>query len=231
MSKHKILYVEDEVSLASIVKDTLEGANYEVVWLSDGIEALTTLQAFSADICLLDVMLPSIDGFSIGKQIKAKFPDLPIIFLTSKNQSSDVVEGFKSGGNDYIRKPFSLEELIVRIENLLQLQNKNTSPFNKSNFSIGAYEFIPDKLILKLNDQERKLTYRETEILKIFEQHQNEIIQRKELLLKIWGDDSLYNSRNLDVYINKIRDYLSGDEQLKILTLRGVGYRFLVGDS
>ncbi len=228
MSKHKILYVEDEVSLANIVKDTLEGVDYEVVWLADGIEALTTLQAFPADICLLDVMLPSIDGFSIGKQIKAKFPDLPIIFLTSKNQSSDVVEGFKSGGNDYIRKPFSLEELIVRIENLLSLQNKPSKQSTKSHFSIGAYEFSPDKLILKLNEQERKLTYRETEILKIFEQHQNEIIQRKELLLKIWGDDSLYNSRNLDVYINKVRDYLSDDPKLKILTLRGVGYRFVV---
>ena len=229
MEPKKLLYVEDELALANIVRDTLEGQGYEVVLVSDGAQVLPILENFQPDLCILDIMLPNVDGYSLGKQIQQDLPGLPIIFLSAKNQTADVVKGFRSGGSDYMRKPFSMEELMVRIEHLLGRQRQNVSSDKSQQSTIikfGQYEFLPNKLILRLNDADRKLTYREAEILKFFALHKNSIIYKKDLLLKIWGDDSLYNSRNLDVYIAKVREFFAEDPQIEIITLRGVGYRF-----
>jgi len=231
MSKIKILYVEDELALASIVKDTLETQDYAVRLISDGALVKMAIDDFSPDICLFDVMLPNIDGFTLGKEVKKDHPDLPIIFLTAKNQTADVITGFKSGGNDYLKKPFSLEELLIRIQNILSLHKKGNSSLAKEFIAIGKYQFYPQKLILKIDDTEKSLTHRESEIIKKFADHINDIIYKKNLLLNIWGDDSLYNSRNLDVYINKLRDYFSKDSSISIITLRGVGYRFNVEEK
>jgi len=231
MTKTKILYVEDELALANIVKDTLEGQGYQIQLISDGAKVIPARQNFNPDLCLLDVMLPNIDGFTIAKKMNQEQPEIPIIFLTAKNQTSDVLEGFKSGGNDYLKKPFSLEELIIRIENLISLKKGTKTISNyDAPILIGRYKFFPNKLILSINDNDRTLTHREAEIIQFFAQHINGVINKKELLLKIWGDDTLYNTRNLDVYINKLRDYLSEDQTIKILTLRGLGYRFNVGN-
>lgn len=225
----KILYVEDEPTLAQIVKDTLERSGYTVCLIEDGAKVLEGLQQFQPHICVLDVMLPHVDGFTLGDQIRKLLPELPIIFLTAKNRTADVVQGFKSGGNDYLRKPFSMEELIVRVENLLSIKGKGTPKSVVDVINIGAYQFYPQKLLLKIGNSERKLTYREAEVLQVFAQNQNGVVLKKHLLLGIWGDDTLSNTRNLDVYITKLRDYLSGDPQIEILTLRGVGYQFNVG--
>lgn len=227
MKQTKILYVEDELTLANIVKDTLEQAGYQIQLISDGAKVMNAFRNFQPDLCILDVMLPNIDGFALGQSIHQEQPALPIIFLTAKNQTADVVKGFQSGGNDYLRKPFSLEELIVRIENLLRLRKGfGGSNNNQEEISIGKYQFYPKQLMLRFQEQERKLTYREAEVLQVFAQHQNNIVLKKKLLLDIWGDDTLSNTRNLDVYITKLRDYLSDDSKIEILTLRGVGYQF-----
>jgi len=228
MSNTKILYVEDELSLATIVKDTLETQGYLVQLVSDGAEVLSNMKSFQPDLCILDVMLPNMDGFTIGKSIKREFPQVPVIFLTAKSQTADVIQGFSSGGNDYLKKPFSLEELLVRIKNLLKLKN-NTLPRSLSTLiPIGKYSYFPNKLILQFSDSQKTLTHRESEIIQYFSNNINDVIYKKDLLLQIWGDDSFYNVRNLDVYINRLRDYFSEDSGISILTLRGVGYRFNV---
>ena len=226
--KIKILYVEDELALAGIVKDTLEGQGYDVNLVSDGANVLPQAQHFEPDLCLLDVMLPNIDGFTLGKALKKTKPNLPIIFLTAKNQTADVLNGFKSGGNDYLKKPFSMEELLARMENLLHLKGQQKKEMATAEIVIGKYSFFPNKLLLASLKTKRKLTHRESEVILFFSQHINDVINKKDLLLKIWGDDSFYNTRSLDVYINKLRDFFSEDPNISILTLRGVGYRFNV---
>lgn len=227
-TKTKILYVEDELALANIVKDTLEGQGYQVKLVSDGAKVISDAKDFEPDLCLLDVMLPNIDGFTLGSTLTSKHPDLPIIFLTAKNQTADVIKGFQSGGNDYMKKPFSMEELFARMNNLLALKGKRQQERQVDYLRIGAYQFYPNKLLLILGESSRKLTHRESEIIHFFAKHINGVVNKKEILLEIWGDDSFYNVRSLDVYINKLRDFFAKDPNISILTLRGVGYRFNV---
>ena len=229
-SATKILYVEDEPALANIVKDMLEQQGYHVSLVADGKQVMDEARRFGPALCLLDVMLPHVDGFTLGQQLRQELPGLPIIFLTAKNQTADVVKGFKSGGNDYLKKPFSLEELLVRMENLLLLKNNNAPQSSTASIQIGQYVFQPHQLRLTLGKEEQKLTHRESEIIRIFAQHMNGVVNRKLLLQQVWGDDSFYNSRSLDVYIKKLRDYFSGDPNISILTLRGVGYRFNIAE-
>lgn len=229
MKGTKILYVEDEPFLGRIVKESLESRSFQVRMVRDGAQALQAYRDFQPHVCVLDVMLPNRDGFSIGQDIREENPQVPIMFLTAKNQTEDVLEGFKSGGNDYLRKPFSMEELIVRVQNLLQMSNRQP-PVSSPNdtVSIGHYTFLPNKYELHFSGEIRTLSHRETELLKILCNHQNRIVQRKHILQKIWGDDSFFNSRNLDVYITKMRDYLKMDPRLRIVTIKGVGYHFVV---
>lgn len=229
MQKIKILYVEDEPFLGKIVKESLESRDFQVNMVDDGLAVIPSFEAQQPDICVLDVMLPNVDGFTLGKQIRALHPTIPIIYLTAKTQTSDLLTGFKSGGNDYIKKPFSVEELIVRIQNLLSISATTKTSSTHSNFiQLGTYAFHPLKYQLSKADYLQKLSHRETELLKIFCQNQNQAISRKDILLQIWGDDSYFNSRNLDVYIKKIRNYLKEDPSVKIVTLKGVGYHFVV---
>ena len=230
MKKTKVLYVEDEPFLGKIVKDSLESRKFEVIMVADGLEVISAYEKNQPDICVLDVMLPNKDGFTLGKEIRAINASVPIIYLTAKTQTDQLLEGFKSGGNDYIKKPFSMEELIVRMENLLNITEVDHAKPNEDNIvNLGTYVFYPLKYQLARGGHIRQLSHRETELLKIFSKNINMAIGRKEILMKIWGDDSYFNSRNLDVYIKKIRSYLKDDAQVKIVTLKGVGYHFYVG--
>lgn len=225
----RILYVEDEVPLGKIVKESLESRQFEVRLVHDGAGVLPAFQTFEPDICVLDVMLPRHDGFSLGKEIRRRYPQLPIIFLTAKNQTQDVVQGFASGGNDYIRKPFSMEELIVRIHNLLHLAgNAPVAVTEDEQVVLHQYVFFTRRYELRRGDQVRKLSHREAQLLKLFTEHRNQAIPRKRILQELWGDDSLFNSRNLDVYVTRLRLYLKDDPAVQIITLKGVGYHFLV---
>ncbi len=228
MSKIKILYVEDEPFLGRIVKESLESRDFEVIMVADGDEAKRTFERDKPDICVLDVMLPSKDGYAIAKEIRHVNPDVPIIFVTAKNQTEDVLKGFEVGGNDYLRKPFSMEELIVRITNLLNLSQK-TGKALPENVVLGKYEFIPLRYELKQGESVKKLSHREASLLQMLIENRNATVQRKDILLKLWGDDSFFNSRNLDVYITKLRDYLKEDPKIEIITIKGIGYHFVTG--
>jgi len=197
--------------------------------ITDGAHLMSAFNSFNPDICLLDVMVPNVDGFTIGKQIKSQNKNMPIIFLTAKNQTDDILQGFKSGGNDYIKKPFSLEELIVRIENLLNLQKQSDRAPQSIERRIGEYTFFHDKFQLSHPSATFTLSHRENELVNLFSNNINKQVDRRFILNKLWGDDSLYNSRNLDVYIRKLRVFFDKDPKIKITTLRGVGYFFSVG--
>ena len=227
MSKIRVFYLEDETFLARIVKESLESRGFEVIMESDGEKALGAFRSSSANICVLDVMVPNRNGFAVAKEIRAYDKTIPILFLTAKTQTEDVVKGFSLGGNDYIRKPFSMEELIVRIHNLLQLNGKPNAIENGA-VSIGKYTFHLSRQVLVGEQEERKLSYRETELLKMLYENRNSIIERKDILNLIWNNDSFFNSRTLDVYITRLRSYLKSDPSLEILTIKGVGYRFLI---
>jgi DNA-binding response OmpR family regulator len=228
MSKVKILYVEDEPFLGRIVKESLEVRDFEVRMVSDGKFVLNAFNEMKPDICVLDIMLPNVDGYSLAKEIRKQSPSVPIIFVTAKTQTEDLLKGFEMGGNDYLRKPFSMEELIVRINNLLQLTQKNPVSLKES-IKLGKFEFIPHRYELRFNDAVRKLSSREAMLLQMLAENQNATVSRKDLLLKVWGDDSFFNSRNMDVYITKLRDYLKEDPSIEIITIKGVGYHFAVG--
>jgi DNA-binding response OmpR family regulator len=187
---------------------------------------MQSLTSAKPDICILDVMLPHINGFDLGSQIRKLHPALPIIYLTAKDQTEDVLKGFASGGNDYIRKPFSIEELIVRIENLMKGQP--TAGLSDAPTQLGDLQFSPRKMELITPTESIRLSHRESELLKILVEHQNLPIERKVILKQLWGDDSFFNSRNLDVYITKLRKHLKADPRIEIITLKGVGYQFIV---
>ncbi|MBW0160876.1 MAG: response regulator transcription factor [Sediminibacterium sp.] len=224
----KVLYVEDELFLGKIVKETLETRGFEVIMESDGADVIRSFEDENPDICILDVMLPNKSGFELAEDIRKLNDDVPVIFLTAKTQTEDVVQGFKIGGNDYIRKPFSMEELIVRIENALRVKKEVLIPETGDSITMGKYQFHLNKQVLTNGSTERKLSYREAELVKYLYRHKNDVIDRRDLLNHIWGNDSFFNSRNLDVYITKIRGYLKEDPSLEIITIKGVGYRFVV---
>lgn len=228
--KRKILYVEDEPSLGKIVKETLENLDFEVNWITDGRLVMQQFNIFSPEICILDIMLPNIDGYSLCREISTLRPEIPIIFLTSKVETADLVKGFEWGGTDYIKKPFSLEELVIRIKNQLQLRipAQQKVPSISDEVKIGLYRFFPARYELQSPDGIIKLSQREMEVMSILVSNRNQIIDRKILLLTVWGDDSFFNSRNLDVYIRKLRNYFIKDNSILIQTLKGKGYLFLV---
>lgn len=232
MNKIKLFYVEDEPSLAKIVKESLESREFEVKMITSGLNAIAEFKNYVPDVCVLDVMLPHKDGFTIGQEIRSLKKDIPILFLTAKNQTEDVLKGFASGGNDYIRKPFSMEELIVRIKNLLdlsQVESKGNSQIKVTDLiNIGQYVFYPLRQELHSEINVKRLSHRETQLLELLARNLNQAVARKIILDQIWGNDSFFNSRNLDVYINKLREYLKENQHVELITLKGVGYR-LVG--
>ena len=226
----RLLYIEDEIHLGRIVKETLENQGYHVVWESDGAKVMDHFQSFDPHLCVLDIMLPNVDGYELCRQIKSVRPGLPVIFLTAKTGTDDLVRGFEAGGTDYIRKPFSMEELMVRIQNQLQLNGAKHpgSPVTDQPVTLGRYTYYPHRYELSHPEGTIRLSQRDSEILGMLVTSVNRVIDRKKLLLSVWGDDSFFNSRNLDVYIRKLRDYFKHDPGIRIQTLKGKGYLFLV---
>ncbi len=228
MPRVKILYVEDEPFLGRIVKESLEVRDFDVRMVMDGKLVIPVFEEMKPDICVLDIMLPNVDGYTLAAGIRKINPEVPIIFVTAKTQTEDLIKGFDVGGNDYLRKPFSMEELIVRVNNLLRLTRAGSKP-DQELFKIGRLEFLPRRYELKSGDSIRKLSHREAMLLHILCENKNSIVTRKDVLMRVWGDDSFFNSRNLDVYVTKLRDFLKEDPTVEIITIKGVGYRFVAG--
>ena len=225
----RILYIEDEPFLGKIVRDTLEKEGFDVRWETDGAEVMTAFENFSPDVCVIDIMLPNIDGFTLGTNIRGLYPELPIIFLTARTETNDVIKGFGSGGTDYIRKPFSIEELIIRIENQLQIHNgPRHKKLSVEEIQLGECRFTPGLFELFTPAGTLKLSHRDMQVLSILAANRNQVVDRKNLLMMVWGDDSFFNSRNLDVYIRKLRQYFIEDPSVQIKTLKGKGYLFIV---
>jgi DNA-binding response OmpR family regulator len=229
MSNVKIFYVEDELFLGKIVRESMESRGFEVIMESDGGKATEVFKRTKPDVCVLDIMLPNKDGFAIADEIRRLDEQVPIIFLTAKAQTEDVVKGFTLGGNDYIRKPFSMEELIIRIQHVLRNKAGSSQKIVGDSVSIGKYIFQLNRQLLCNGTGDRKLSYRENELLKILYENRDKIIDRKAILNLLWGSDSFFNSRNLDVYVTKLRSYLREDPSLEIITIKGIGYRFVTG--
>lgn len=229
MKRKKVFYIEDEPALGKIVKDTLEKQGYDVLWETDGAKVTGRLTDYSPDVCVIDIMLPNIDGFSLARTIRGTFKDLPVIFLTARTATEDVIKGFESGGTDYLKKPFSIMELIVRIENQLTLSGKrSTGNGDREMIKIGKFNLDPVRYELLSATGIVKLSNRDMQVIRMLYANRNKLTPRKDLLLTVWGDDSYFNSRNLDVYIRKIRRYFSDDQGIKIITLKGSGYLFLM---
>jgi len=227
MTRTKILYVEDEPFLGKIVRESLETRNFDVCMADDGKDAVDIYKQIQPDICVLDIMLPFKDGYTIAKEIRHLNATVPIIFVTAKNETGDVVKGFETGGNDYIRKPFSMEELIIRVNNLLNLSAQRAKKVQQ-NIQLGKFEFVPLRYELKFGSTTKKLSHRESTLLHLLAENKNTTVLRKDILMKLWGDDSFFNSRNLDVYVTKLRGYLKPDKSIQIITIKGVGYQFTV---
>jgi DNA-binding response OmpR family regulator len=222
--KIKLILAEDEPALALIIKESLETRNFEVLHCKDGEEAITTFTKHKVDLLVLDVMMPKKDGFSVAKDVRKLDKKIPIIFLTAKSQTQDVVEGFNSGGNDYLKKPFSMEELIVRIHALLGRINPEKI---EEKSTIGNYTFDCTKQTLHFNELIITLTHREAELLLLLIENKNEILDRSIVLKKIWGSDDFFNGRSMDVFITKLRKKLNLDPNIQIINVRGQGYKLI----
>jgi two-component system OmpR family response regulator len=227
MSNIKILLAEDDSNLGILLRNYLAAKNYSTSLFINGIEALEAFPTGSFGLCILDIMMPEMDGLSLAKEIRLTNPDIPIIFLTAKNQKEDIIEGFKSGADDYITKPFSMEELLYRIEAILR---RTTNPvINKKaeSYIIGDYTFDPLIQMLVFKGLSIKLTTKESELLELLCQHSNEILERNYALKTIWIDDNYFNARSMDVYITRLRKYLREDPSVKILNVHGRGYKLI----
>ena len=225
MKKIKVLLVEDEETLAMIIKDTLDEKGFEVTLASNGEEGIFKYKETEPDIIVSDIMMPDMDGFSMVKQIRQTDYSTPVLFLSARSSANDVVEGFETGGNDYLKKPFGMAELIIRIKVLLD----KVSPQKQADmlYSIGNYVFDPVKQTLSIYGNKQLLSNRESEILKRLCEYQNQVLPMKDVLLDLWGDDSFFNARSLHVFITKLRHKLSEDTSIKILNVRGIGYKLI----
>ena len=223
-TKIKILLAEDEPALALIIKESLETRNFEVWHCINGELTFDVFSKQHFDLLVLDVMMPKKDGFSVAKDVRKINKHIPIVFLTAKSQTQDVVEGFNAGGNDYLKKPFSMEELIIRIHALL---GRVTSEKIAEKIAIGAYFFDFTKQSLHLSEHIITLTHREAELLHLLIENKNEILDRSIVLKKIWGNDDFFNGRSMDVFITKLRKKLNLDPTIQIINVRGQGYKLI----
>ena len=225
MSKINVLLAEDELALGMIIQESLESRDFKVRLCPDGQKAWESYQAQKPDILVLDVMMPKKDGFSLAAEIRKIDTHTPIIFLTSKSQTEDVVKGFGLGANDYVRKPFSMEELIVRIK--AHLDKIRVRQSQSDWIALGKYAFHPTRQLLKLGQTETPLTARESQLLQILLQHANDITDRTVILNQIWGSDDFFNARSMDVFITKLRKKLQDDPAIQILNVRGYGFKLV----
>ncbi|MEM7298621.1 MAG: response regulator transcription factor [Bacteroidota bacterium] len=223
----KILLAEDEAALGMIITESLESRGFNVVYCSDGEEAKSAYEKENPNLLVLDVMMPKLDGFSLVKELRKQDQFIPIIFLTAKSRTEDVVEGFGYGANDYLKKPFSMEELIVRIQSLL---NRRVSQSSNGVQEIGDYIFDCQKQILTYSPTktEERLTHREAMLLDALIKNVNELTDRQMILKSLWGNDDFFNARSMDVFISKLRKKLSLDAKIEIINVRGYGYKLIV---
>jgi len=226
-----VLLVEDEETLALIIKDTLEGQGFFIRLAKDGEEGLRQFFEEKPDVLVADVMMPRMDGFEMVRRIRRQDKQTPVLFLTARSATNDVVEGFELGGNDYLKKPFGMQELIVRIKALLGRASHYPAPEGRpsaTEFEIGRYRFNATTQRLSYLGSETELSHRESEILRRLCKNRNEVTPMQDILIDLWGDDTFFNQRSLHVFITKLRHKLSRDERIRIVNVRGIGYKLII---
>lgn len=225
----KVLVVEDDDNLGKMLSDYLKVKGFNVILKRDGEEGLKGFMESNVDLCLLDVMMPKKDGFTLAKEIRGLKSTVPIIFLSAKSMEEDMREGFQSGADDYMTKPFSMEMLMLRIDAILRRVNQvQDTLLNKKEFKINNYTFFPDKQLIDLGETKKKLTSKENELLRLLCINMGNIVDRNDALVLVWGDDNYFNSRSMDVYITKLRKILKGDESIQIINSHGKGFKLLI---
>lgn len=227
MNKKKILVVEDDASLGFIIKDNLDQNGFDVTLCTDGESGTKTFFENSFDICILDVMLPKKDGFSLARTIRSFNGDIPILFLTAKSMTEDRLEGFRSGADDYITKPFNMSELLYRLEVFLRRSGAQHHTKYETKFVLGSFVFDYSNLALKNNNHEKNLTQKEAEVLRLLLQNKGHVVKREEILKNVWGDDDYFMGRSMDVFISKLRKYLKEDPSVQIINYHGVGFKLM----
>ncbi len=224
MTKYKILYTEDDETLAFLTKDNLEQF-YDVTHCTDGALALTAFKSGTYDICILDIMMPKMDGFELAENIRKINSDVPIIFLSAKTLKEDRIKGLRLGADDYLIKPFSIEELLLKIEIFLKRSHKN-SISDKSIYTLGKYQFDSKNYVIFTDAEKITLTQRESDLLKLFLDNKNVVLKREEILKSLWGDDDYFMGRSLDVFISRLRKIVANEKGITIENLHGIGFRF-----
>jgi two-component system OmpR family response regulator len=228
MKNKKILLAEDDNNLGLLLRNYLIAKKYDATLCINGKEALESFQKNEYNICIIDIMMPEMDGLTLAREVRKISLNIPVIFLTAKNQKDDIIEGFITGADDYITKPFSMEELLYRIEAILRRVTEPVGHKKEEQYSIGEYSFDTLKQLLSFREQTIKLTTKESELLELLCRHKNEILERNYALKAIWIDDNYFNARSMDVYITKLRKYLKKDPDVKILNVHGKGYKLLI---
>ncbi|HOY97330.1 MAG TPA: response regulator transcription factor [Catalimonadaceae bacterium] len=227
MSKSTILLAEDDENLRFVVQDNLELRGFRVIAVENGEDAFLAFQEGEVDLCIFDVMMPKLDGFALAGKVRELNSNVPIIFLTAKGLKEDRLQGFRMGGDDYLTKPFSIEELLFRVEVFLKRPKVSENPSAENIFKTRTLEFIPSQLKIVCGGETTSLTYKESELLEMFFLNQGQILKREDILMKIWGTDDYYKGRSLDVFISKVRKFLQSDNSLEIQTVHGVGFKFV----
>ncbi|WP_020530981.1 response regulator transcription factor [Flexithrix dorotheae] len=228
MNKTKILLVEDDLNLGQILNEYLNVKGYETTLCRDGEQGFTAFKRENYDLCIFDVMMPKVDGFTLADKVRKTNTEVPIIFLTAKSLKEDAIKGFNVGADDYVTKPFSMEELLLRIKAILRRTNKTEEEDNlQTKFEIGKFSFDFSSQKLTIGDLEQKLTSKESALLRMLCLHKNQVLDRSKALKKIWFDDNYFNSRSMDVYITKLRKFLKADENLQIINVHGQGFKLI----
>ncbi|MEA2041555.1 MAG: response regulator transcription factor [Bacteroidota bacterium] len=227
MGKIKIMLAEDDLNLGSLLEQYLQAKDYETDLFKDGAEALTGFNKKDYDFCIIDVMMPKKDGYELTSDIRKVRPDIPIIFLTAKTLKEDVLKAFEMGADDYITKPFNMQELIFRIEAILR-RTAGKQPEKKDFYKIGIFSFDTNKQMLTNGDETKKLTTKESELLQLLCRNMNNVLERNAALKAIWRDDNYFNARSMDVYITKLRKLLKPDDKIQIINIHGKGYKLIV---
>ena len=230
--KTKILLVEDDKNLGTILTDYLQVKGFDVTLAQDGNEGFSLFTSNKYDLCIFDVMMPKLDGFSLAEKVRKLDEEIPVIFLTAKSMPEDRITGLKIGADDYLTKPFQTEELLLRIGNILKRirgKSKDREPL-QTIFNLGKYRFDYNRRALIFKSEEKKLTAKEADLLRLLCLYKNETLERSKALVKIWNDDSYFNSRSMDVYISKLRGYLKNDPKIEIVNLHGTGFKLIAED-
>lgn len=225
----RILLVEDDSNLGSVLSEYLELKGYDVTHCADGEAGQNAYDTKKFDLCILDVMLPKQDGFSLAKHIRSSNDEVPIIFLTAKSMKEDRLEGFAIGGDDYVTKPFSIEELMMRVKAILKRsQNGTVSAKEQATYQVGEYNFDAEQRMLLYKGESRQLTHKESELLKMLCASAGMVVRRSDALKKIWGDDNYFNGRSMDVFVTRLRKYLKNDSNVQIINVHGMGFKLTV---